>query len=340
MTRSKDSNSLPAGARVLMIRLSALGDVIFALEALSSLKDERPDVQIDFLIEDRFASILEGHPAIERLVVVPRKNPWQIPAYLRALRSVRYDAVLDLHGIFKSSVHVLLTRSRRKIGYARPCSREGAAFAYHQQIDLPTPLPHRADRGNYLLRALGLSGSQRPGMLPTGPEIPCVFADPGRPKVILHPGTSHFAAFKRWPIQNFIELARRLRSQQFSVAMSYGPGETELFRTAKAAVPDLIEIDGPSLGLLGLGQAMRQADVVVAADTGPLHIAAGVGTQVVALFGPKDSKLYGPRGEGHLVLHHAVPCRPCKLRACVSPQCVLGIQVQQVEHAIEELTQR
>ncbi|MEE2886992.1 MAG: glycosyltransferase family 9 protein, partial [Planctomycetota bacterium] len=164
-------------------------------------------------------------------------------------------------------------------------------------------------------------------------------ADTQKPKVILHPGTSRFAAFKRWPIQNFVELARRLRSQQISVAMSYGPGEIELFRTAKAAVPDLIEIDGPSLGLLGLGQAMRQADVVVAADTGPLHIAAGVGTRVVALFGPKDSKLYGPRGEGHLVLQHDVPCRPCKLRTCPSPQCVLGIQVQQVEHAVGELTQ-
>ena len=172
-----------------------------------------------------------------------------------------------------------------------------------------------------------------------GPDIPDLFTDPARPKVILHPGTSDFAAFKRWPIQKFVELAQRLQSDRMSVAMSYGPGEEELFRTAKAAIPELIEINGPHLGLLGLGQAMRQADVVVAADTGPLHIAAGVGTQVVALFGPKDSQLYGPRGEGHRVLHHDVPCRPCKRRTCPSPQCVLGIEVQQVERAVAELAQ-
>ncbi len=75
---------------------------------------------------------------------------------------------------------------------------------------------------------------------------------------------------------------------------------------------------------------MRQADVVVAADTGPLHIATAVGTRVVALFGPKDADLYGPRGTGHALLFHDVPCRPCKRRECASPQCVLGIGVDEV----------
>lgn len=326
-----------------MIRLSALGDVIFALESLASLKNERPDLRVDFLIEDRFASILNGHPSINRLIVVPRRNPWKIilklPGYLRALRAERYDVVFDFHGILKSSIHVLLARGRLKVGYASPGSREGAAFAYHRRVDLPTPLPHRADRGSFLLRALGLAGVQHPTELPVGGELPAVFVTSESPKIILHPGTSTFATFKRWPIEKFVELAQALRSRQMGVAMSFGPGEAELFRITKAAVPDLIEIDGPSLGLVGLGQAMRQADVVVAADTGPLHIAAGVGTRVVALFGPKDSDLYGPRGAGHRILHHDVPCRPCKLRTCASPQCVLGISVGDVLKAVEDLTQ-
>ena len=330
---------LPLDGRVLMIRLSAMGDVLFSLETLTSLAEERPDVTIDFLVEDRFASILKGHPGIDRLIEVPRKTLWKIPAYVRALRLVRYDAVLDLHGILKSCVHVLLARSPHKIGYARPGSREGASVAYHHKVTLPTPLPHRADRGLLLLRALGLQGRGAPDLLPVGPDIPDLFAGSARPRVILHPGTSNFAAFKRWPIEKFVALARRLRSLHMSVAMSYGPGEEGLFRAAKAAVPELIEVDGPRLGLLGLGQAMRQADVVVAADTGPLHIAAGVGTRVVALFGPKDSRFYGPRGGGHRVLYHEVPCRPCKRRVCASPQCVLGIEVPEVERAITELTQ-
>ena len=337
MTRSKDPSSLPADARVLMIRLSALGDVIFALESLSSLKHERPDLRVDFLIEDRFASILEGHPLVHRLIVMPRKNLWKVPSYLRTLRSVRYDVVIDLHGLLKSSIHVLLARSPRKIGYAKPGSREGAAFAYHERVQLPSPIPHRAEQGNHLLRALGMTGTRKAAELPTNNHLPEIFPDSSQPKVILHPGTSAFAAFKRWPIEKFVALGQGLRARHISIAMSYGPDESELFHTAKAAIPDLIEIDGTNLGLAGLGQAMQQADVVVAADTGPLHIAASVGTRVVALFGPKDSNRYGPRGEGHRILYHDVPCRPCKLRTCISPQCVLGIHVAKVESAVTEL---
>ena len=110
----------------------------------------------------------------------------------------------------------------------------------------------------------------------------------------------------------------------------------------KLAVRDvrLAVATGEVVGLLGLAATYAQADLVVAADTGPLHIAATAGTRVVALFGPKDPNLYGPRGEGHRVLSHSVPCRPCTRRSCASPQCVLGIEVDAVERAIREMLAR
>ena len=321
---------LPPNARVLMIRMSALGDIIFALETLSTLKAERPDVRVDFLVEDRFAATLQGHPMIEELIVVPRRNPLGIPRQLWRLRRVRYDVLLDLHGILKSSIQVLFARARLKIGYAAPGSREGAAFAYHRRVVLDHPERHRAECGQFLLRELGLTGPPQRAELPDTAAAPDVFGDRTGTKVILHPGTSAFATFKRWPIDRFAALAQQLAAAGMPVAVSYGPGETELFEAVHRAAPDVIEVDGRRLGLGGLVAALRQADVVVAADTGPLHMATAVGTRVVALFGPKDTQRYGPRGEDHAVLFHDVPCRPCRRRSCASPQCVLGIEVDEV----------
>jgi ADP-heptose:LPS heptosyltransferase len=129
-------------------------------------------------------------------------------------------------------------------------------------------------------------------------------------------------------------LAARLRAAGAAVAVSYGPGEAAIAAAVCGDTAGIRTIPGPELGLRGLAAALRQADVVVAADTGPLHIACAVGTRVVALFGPKDPGRYGPRGPGHKVLLHDVPCRPCRRRDCASPQCVLGIEVAAVEAAV------
>lgn len=327
-------HTLPPNARVLLVRLSALGDIIFALETLSTLKAARPDLRIDFLTEDRFAKILTGHPMIEALIQAPRRSVLGIPRYLRRLRRDRYDLVLDLHGILKSALPVLCARSKHKVGFASPGSREGAAFAYHQRVRLPQPIPHRAECGLHLLRALGITAPAAPASLPVDPSIPDVFPTETGPRVLLHPGTSAFAAFKRWPAARFAKLANDLLDRGHDVAVSYGPGERALFDAIQSTAPRVREVDGASRGLPGLIHTLREAQVVVAADTGPLHMAAAVGTPVVALFGPKDTNRYGPRGEQHALLFHPVPCRPCRRRSCASPQCVLGIEVASVVAAV------
>ena len=331
------AGSLPRGGRVLVVRLSALGDVLFALETVAALRRDRPDVAIDFLVEDRFASLLQGHPQIDRVIVYPRRRHLAIPRSLLALRRQSYDVVLDLHGIQKSALHVWLARARLKLGAGPPASREGAQFAYHRAVAMPGALPHRADVGHRLLADLGLSGVPCAPVLATVPPPADLLANLPRPIVLLHPGTSAFAAFKRWPAERFAALAPRLAARGLGVAVSFGPGESDLAAPLLAAAPSARAIDGSLLGLRGLAGVMQQCAVVVAADTGPLHIAAAVGVRCVALFGPKDTTRYGPRGHGgitHEVLYHDVPCRPCKLRDCPSPQCVLGIGVDAVEAAV------
>lgn len=328
---------LPENGRVLLIRLSALGDVLFALETVASLKAARPDLRLDFLVEDRFASLLQDHPQLERVLVYPRRHKHRILSHLRRLRQVRYDVVLDLHGILKSAVQAWAARARHRLGYAAPGAREGAWRFYHRAVPLPSPLPHRADMGYHLLRALGLGGERAAPQLAVVPPPPPLLAGLPRPIVLLHPGTSAFAAFKRWPPARFAELAARLSARGCGIVLSCGPGERELIAGLAAAAPAARVADGAGLGLRGLAGLLQQVDLAVAADTGPLHIAAAVGTPVVALFGPKEVARYGPRAHGglrHEVLFAEVPCRPCTLRDCPSPQCVLGLDVDQVEAAV------
>ncbi|MDA0934813.1 MAG: glycosyl transferase, partial [Planctomycetota bacterium] len=160
-----------------------------------------------------------------------------------------------------------------------------------------------------------------------------------RPLVVLHPGASAFAAFKRWPVERFADLAARLTRTDFRVAVSFGPGEQALGRSIHEAAPGVVLLDGTELGLLRLAASYRTADLVVAADTGPLHVAAAAGARVLALFGPKDTRLYGPRdhGAGHRTLFHDVPCRPCRRRRCASPICILGLDVDTVEAEVRAM---
>jgi len=271
------------------------------------------------------------------VLVYPRRQKAAIPLSLWRLWRRRYDVVLDVHGILKSALHVWCSRARHKVGPAAPAAREGAAHAYHEAVPMGPPIPHRADIGHRLLAAIGLSGRPVPPLLATPEPPPELLAGAPAPRVFLHPGTSAFAAFKRWPAERFAALAAALTTRGITVLIGFGPGERALAEPALAAAPRAHAIDGQALGLLGMAGVMRHCAVVVAADTGPLHLGAAVGARCVALFGPKDHTRYGPRGHGgivHEVLWHDVPCRPCTLRTCVSPQCVLGIEVDTVLAAV------
>ena len=328
---------LPRGGRVLVVRLSALGDVLFALETVAALRRERPDAAIDFLVEDRFAHLLEGHPDLDRVLVYPRRRRLRIPASLWRLRKTRYDLALDLHGIQKSAMHMFCCRARVKVGPAPPVAREGASFSYDLSVALPDGAVHRAEIGHALLAAVGLSGQPRPGKVPTTEPPAELLQGLPRPRVLLHPGTSNFAAFKRWPGERFAALAQRLEARGVGVIVGYGPGEAALAAPALDAARTSRAADGAQLGFRGLAGLMARCDVVVAADTGPLHLGAAAGARCVAIFGPKDPARYGPRAHGdarHEVVHHDVPCRPCRRRSCATPQCVLGVTVDEVEAAV------
>jgi ADP-heptose:LPS heptosyltransferase len=337
-------------SRFLIIRLSALGDVVFALETLAALHAQRPQARIDWVVEDRCAEVVSGHPHLTRVVVYPRRQlvrclrrPWLWPKavwillrHRAALRAVAYDAAFDLQGNTKSAMHLWSCRARRKLGFAG--AREGAQWATTERVAPPPPGLHRALRTLHLLPAIGLEARPASAVLPPLPPVAESFwnAVPGSgPRVVMVPGSSAFGAFKRWPPERYGAVARKLGERRDArLAVSFGPGEEHLAEVVRELAGERVALlDGARHGLPGLMAILGAADLVIGGDTGPVHLAGVAGVPALAIFGPKDPARYGPRAAGSRVLRHPVPCSPCTLRQCPAPLCVLGVRTETVADA-------
>lgn len=357
---------IPSGSRpprVLVVRLSALGDVVHALPVLPVLRRELPGARIDWLVEDRAAALLADRPELDRVVVFPRRElrilrgrprAWvgRIRAFVADLRRGRYDVSLDLQGNLKSGALARLSGARHRYGLDRRAAREGNHLFSTRRALPPAGARHRVQRNLALLGAMlgraaawvdpglaeapGASAAARARLEAAGLDAEGGYA-------VLHPGTSAFGAFKRWPPDRFADLARSIAARGLPVVVTAPPGEVSLARAVCDGADGkacLLDVEGLDV----LGEVMRGARVVVAADTGPLHLAALAGTPVVGLFGPKDGAVYGPWGRGRtgvpgplaVVSRDDVACRPCTLRQCADPVCMTTLEPEAVLAAIDE----
>lgn len=334
--------------RLLLIKPSSLGDIVHAMPTLTALRTRFPQAEVTWLVKRQWAPLVEVIRGVDRVCAVGQGvRGWlgQVPG----LRAACFDLVVDLQGLFRSGAMAWLTGCGRRIGFAN--AREGGPLFYTQRIDVPTASMHAVDR--YLLTAEAL-GAERPAE----PRFDFVDRPEDRRAVEwllagagVLPASTWIAMnvsarweTKRWPPQHFAEAADRL-SQAHGLPIVFIGGQAE--RPDAQAVISLmrrkaVDLTGQTpVGLLpGL---LRQADVLVTNDSGPMHIAAAVGTPVVALFGPTDPLRTGPYGRGHLVLSHAVDCSPCFQRRCsraVTLECLTGIRPEQVVHAVERQLDR
>lgn len=364
--RPKDPKSWlpPEGRapRILLIRLSALGDVLHALPVLSALRARFPDARIDWAVEDRAASLLEERPDLDRVLVYPRRrlsaalhgvpSPVELlragGGFVRALRRGAYDVALDLQGNLKSGAVLRASGAALRFGPGRPDAREGSQVFSQRRAVPPRSKRHRVERN--LALASALLGEPLPYVPPGFPvgaateqAATRLLAHADLPPdgfAVLQPGTSGFGAFKRWPAERFGSLARRLAADGHAVAVPHGPGEEALAAAVVAAAPDAaVALRPPSLPVLA--EVIRRAGLFIAADTGPLHLAALVGTPLVGLFGPKDPTVYGPyglRADGTpgllpVLTQPDVACRPCTLRRCADPLCMRTLAPERVHAA-------
>lgn len=339
--------------KILVIRLSSLGDVARLLPSLRSLEGQAE--RVDLTVEDRFLPLLHLFPPKGRVVAYPRKaagSPFRNPvrwaramaAYLRELRGEGYDLALDLHGIFRSAVVARLSGAEAA-GYARGFGKEHSHLLYDRTL---TPGPSvrisRFERYAGALRALGF---EAPGEEePLRPEVPEAARreveaflrerglEPGR-YLLAFLGTSRAQARKRWPPFRFAELASRAHGRWgIPTVVGWGPEEADLLSSFPRApflhVPPLWPLDR-------LVEAIRLAGAFVGADTGAMHLSALLGTRTVALLGPTDPVVNRPYGNRYRIVHDPEARAACEGETCRHRRCMGRISADRVVLALEEL---
>lgn len=283
--------------RILVIKLSALGDLFHAVPVVHALKRHYGSA-VDWVTQPEYAELVKCHQDVDRVIAYPRRGgagAWRL--FCRELRRERYDLVCDLQGLLKSGLVLRLARGGRKLAPSRP--REGAGW-FADEIPAPTAAtPHAMDRLGDTLRHLNVE----PGVPVYPLAFPAASPLPGnRPRLAVAP-RSRWPA-KDWPLDRFAAVIRAVRERDAAdVVILGGPGDVEcgetLLRTA--GVDRVWNLCGKA-SLLQLGAQLKEVDLLLCNDSGPMHFAAAVGTPVVALFGPTDPSLTGPVGGSHRVL--------------------------------------
>jgi lipopolysaccharide heptosyltransferase II len=264
--------------------------------------------------------------------------------FITDLRSRRFDIAIDFQGNAKSGLFTYMSGARLRVGFDRRNSREANTFFTNQRVSLVDSHINRAEKYLALARAVGGSPESVEAVLPTWPAeaktATAFLREAGlpRPLIALHPGTSEFGAYKRWPAEHYGQLARRLmRRLKSSILVTWGPREHPMAeKVASAAGRDAV-LSPPTHNIRELAEIIRQMDLFISADTGPMHIAAALGVPVIALFGPKDPILHGPYGKHTRVVRADLHCSPCSKRACDDPKCMTGITVDMVMTAAKDL---
>jgi ADP-heptose:LPS heptosyltransferase len=319
-------------ASILVVRLSSLGDVLFALPAVQALLASGKAERVSWLVEDRAEALVRNLPGLHEIVVFPRRNRARWPAHAAALRARRDDVVLDLQGNLKSRLQLMLMHAPRKIGFDAPLAKEGAQRALTERFLPPANVKHRIAANISILSQLGINvplPATRPAVTLGHPLSDTRIAG-GRPRIVLHPGTSAFGQLKRWSSENFAALGDRLvQAMDAEIFVSGGPSEHSLVQGVLADMKSPARVL-ESAGLGDLADELRATDLLIAADSLPLHLANALGTPVLGLYGPKDPAVTGPYFDHSAVVRSGVACSPCTLRRCSDPICMERLSVDSV----------
>ena len=376
-----------AAVNILIVKLSAIGDVIHTLPSLAALRRCFPDADITWAVEEAAADLLYDHPALNRVIVSARKR-WfkelrqgeiarplrEMRAFLKELRSRKYDLVIDFHGLLKSAVIVLLSGGKRKLGY--DSLQEGSGLFYNEKI--PEAMgKHAVDR--YLDFVRYLARGDEKACLAGAPEFRIAVGESEENKIIglfsqtiLGPyqlrqggsansmsslpqtGEPHdqnaawqqappfiavspvaFWETKLWEDEKFALLGDRIQMELGATVVLTGGNAEPLEKIRKLMKTKALNLGGKT-SLRELAALYKRAKIVVTTDSGPMHLAAAVGTPVVALFGPTDPVRTGPYGPGHRVIRTGISCSPCLRKYCPHPRCMTEITVEEVFKAVRK----
>lgn len=330
--------------RLLLIKPSSLGDIVHALPTFQALRRRFPDAEISWLVKTQWAGMLERVEGLDRIWRVgPSLSEWL--SVIGRLRRYGFDLVIDLQGLFRSGAAAWLTGCGTRIGFAN--AREGSPLCYTHRIAVPSPEVHAVDRYLSVAHALGC--------IPAAPVFPVAPSEADREVVrtlVSRAGivrgdrwvAMHVSArwaTKRWPLEAFTMVAQRLRREGVPVALIGSAGDQADARHV-AERSGAVDLSGQT-SLSVLPALLQAAACLVTNDSGPMHVAAAMGTPVVAVFGPTSAVRTGPYGARHRVLSVPLPCRPCFSRTCrnpVSMECLTSIAPEQVLLAVQQSLER
>jgi lipopolysaccharide heptosyltransferase I len=321
--------------RILIIKPSAIGDIVHALPVLAALRKRWPDSHISWLIGAAYADLLAEHPLLDELICFQRHQfaqSWRnrgaavgLFRFLYDMHKRQFDLVIDLQGLFRSAVLARITRCDVRIGFAN--ARELGFVFYSHRIPIESMDQHAVDRYLKVAAALGCDTSQVEFPLVVGEQdrqsIAALLGD-DRPYAVLLPGSNW--ATKRWPVERFGQLVGPLRERFGLRTVVAGGREDEQLGNS---IPGAVNLVGRTTlrQLVGL---LQRAELVIANDSGPMHIAAALGRPLLALFGPTNPIRTGPYRRGDCVLRLDLPCIPCYRRKCSHQNCLIGLQIEPV----------
>lgn len=363
--------------RILLIKPSAVGDVIHTLPVLVELRRRYPKARIDWILTPAIAELVGHHSALSNVLLFARHDfsrfgrSWAasmgLLGLLSQIRRTHYDLVIDLHGQFRSAVFALASGCPVRVGFDRPRrgrlaarrerlapgayrhgwtgTREGAWLAYSHCIPIPTLDVHAVDRYLWLGRLLGFV----PGPPDFAVPIPADarqrlqnrLADRGllgQPLAILVPGTIWHT--KHWHIEGFAGVARHLAARGHTVVLAGVARERARCRAIADACAGAHDFSGETT-LSELAALIQRATIAVTNDSGSMHLAVALGTRVVSVFGPTDHVWIGPYGRPHAVVRAGVPCAPCylrKLHSCnYAHRCMTEVSAATVSARVDQV---
>ncbi|MDD5475164.1 MAG: glycosyltransferase family 9 protein [Syntrophales bacterium] len=337
---------------ILIVKLSAIGDVVHTLPSLSALRKAFPEAHITWVVEAGASDLLQDHPDCDRVLVSFRKrwvndlahcrrireNLSEARSFIDALRDRVYDIAIDFQGLFKSAVIIGLSRAHRKIGYRS--MQELSRFFYNETI--PEDMEkHAVMRYLDFVEYLGIPTCE--------PRFTIAVDEEGRNRVarLLNEneiGERVFVAVspaalwetKLWDNESFAGLCDRISKELAVPVVFTGAGDDNLIGLiSQYMTQDAVDLSGRT-SLRELACLYEKAALLVTTDSGPMHIAAAVGTPTVALFGPTSPSRTGPFGDGHTVVRSDISCSPCYLKRCSTMECMMGITDERVFESVKE----
>ena len=338
-------------SRILLIKPSALGDVVHTLPVLVKLRARYPRARIDWLITPENAEVVRYHPALSNVVLFARRDfskrgrRWRAFLsffdLLKQIRSAKYELIIDMHGQVRSAFFALISGARVRIGFDRPVkrgltvstehdlknipshgwrgAREGSWIAYTHRIPIPTLDVHAIDRYLWVAPLLGLDDNPPDLTIHLSPQatskVNRLLEEQGvpasKPLVVLVPGT--IWETKHWTIEGFAGVARQFLQDGFAVALAGTMRDQQRCRQIAAAAPGTCDLSGKTTPA-DLAALIRRAEVAVTNDSGSMHVAASLGKPMVSVFGPTNPVHIGPYERPESVVRVDLPCSPCNYR--------------------------